>query len=65
MALNREFPEGVRGRGLKLVSDDAPQPTSRSFMRDIATLAIEQIFISPDNPKGNAETERVMRTIKE
>jgi len=34
-------------------------------MRDMATLGIEQIFTSYDNPKGNAETERVMRTIKE
>jgi len=65
MALNREFPEGVRGRGLKLVSDNGPQPTSRSFMQDMASLGIEQIFTSYSNPKGNAETERVMRTIKE
>ena len=26
---------------------------------------MEQIFTSYDNPKGNADTERVMRTIKE
>jgi len=34
-------------------------------MRDRRTLGIEQIFTSYDNPKGNADTERVMRTIKE
>ena len=34
-------------------------------MRDMATLGIEQIFTSYDNPKGNADTERAMRTIKE
>ncbi|MFN3740602.1 MAG: integrase core domain-containing protein, partial [Thermodesulfovibrionales bacterium] len=34
-------------------------------MKDMATLSIEQIFTSYDNPKGNADTERVMRTIKE
>jgi len=34
-------------------------------MKDMATLDIEQIFTSYDNPKGNAGTERVMRTIKE
>ncbi|MCX7913040.1 MAG: hypothetical protein N2511_00490 [Thermodesulfovibrionales bacterium] len=28
-------------------------------------LGIEQIFNSYDNPKGNADTERVMRAIKE
>lgn len=31
----------------------------------MATLDIEQIFCSYDNPKGNADTERVMRTVKE
>ena len=65
MAIQREFPGGVRGNGLKLISDNGSQPTATSFMRDMATLGIEQIFTSYDNPKGNAETERVMRTIKE
>jgi len=65
MAIQREFPGGVRGSGLKLISDNGSQPTATSFMKDMATLGIEQIFTSYDNPKGNAETERVMRTIKE
>jgi transposase InsO family protein len=65
MAIQREFPQGVRDRGLKLISDNGSQPTSVSFMRDMGTLGIEQIFTSYDNPKGNAETERMMRTIKE
>jgi len=34
-------------------------------MRDMALLGIKQIFTPYDNPKGNAETERVIRTIKE
>ena len=34
-------------------------------MRDMATFGIEQIFTSYDNPKGNAETERMPRTVKE
>ena len=55
----------MRGAGLKLVSDNGSQPTSTSFMRDMKVLGIEQIFTSYDNPKGNAETERMMRTIKE
>lgn len=65
IALNKEFPEGVRGKGLKLISDNGCQPTPVSFMRDMATLGIEQIFTSYDNPKGNADTERMIRTIKE
>jgi len=64
-ALGREFPDGVRGSGLKLISDNGSQPTSVSFMRNMATLGIEQIFTSYDNPKGNADTERMIRTIKE
>ncbi len=31
----------------------------------MALLDIEQIFTSYNNPKGNAETERMIRTIKE
>jgi len=65
MAIIRGFPEGIRGSGLKLISDNGSQPTATSFISDMATLGIEQIFTSYDNPKGNAETERVMRTIKE
>lgn len=65
MAVNGEFTDGVRGQGLKLISDNGSQPTSRSFIGDMATLEIEQIFTSYDNPKGNADTERMMRTIKE
>jgi len=64
-AIEREFSQGVRDQGLKLISDNGSQPTSVSFMRDMATLGIEQIFTSYDNPKGNAETERMLRTIKE
>lgn len=65
IAINREFPGGVRGAGLRLISDNGSQPTSVSFMRDMAILGIEQIFTTYDNPKGNADTERMMRTIKE
>jgi len=34
-------------------------------MKDTAELGLNQIFCSYDNPRGNAETERVIRTIKE
>ena len=64
-AVLQEFPNGVRGQGLKLISDNGCQPSSRSFMKVTATLDIEQIFTSYNNPKGNAETERFMRTLKE
>jgi transposase InsO family protein len=64
-AVQAEFPNGVRGAGLKLVSDNGSQPTATGFMTAMSLLGIEQVFTNYDNPKGNAETERLMRTIKE
>jgi len=64
-AFSKHFPWGVRERGLNLVSDNGSQPTSVSFMKDMVLLGVNQIFCSYDNPKGNEETERVIRTIKE
>ena len=65
MAVNRQFPEGVRGHDLFLMSDNGSQPTSITFMKECRTLDIKQAFTSYNNPKGNADTERMMRTIKE
>lgn len=64
-AVMAEFPDGVNGKGLNVMSDNGTQPTAVSLMRDLATLGINQIFTTYNNPKGNAETERMMRTIKE
>jgi putative transposase len=64
-ALNAQFPNGARGRGLKLVSDNGCQPNSGAYMRYCLEVDVEQIYTSYNNPKGNAETERFMRTMKE
>lgn len=64
-ALNAQFPGGARGEGLKLVSDNGCQPTSGAYMRYCSKVEVEQIYTSYNNPKGNAETERFMRTMKE
>lgn len=65
-AVNTQFPEGIRETGkLKLVSDNGSQPTSVSFMASCGLMGIKQIFTSYNNPKGNADTERVIRTLKE
>jgi len=65
-AVNRQFPHGLRESGkLRLVSDNGCQPTSVRFMQECRALGVEQIFTSYDNPKGNADTERVIRTLKE
>ncbi len=50
---------------LYLISDNGSQPTSKRYMEACSVLEIEQIFTSYNNPKGNADTERVIRTLKE
>jgi putative transposase len=65
MALNRQFPDGIRGNRLFLMSDNGSQPTSVSFMKTCRSLDINQAFTSYNNPKGNADTERMFRTMKE
>jgi transposase InsO family protein len=65
MAVSRQFPAGVRDQGLSLMSDNGCQPTALAFTKACSTLGIQQAFTSYNNPKGNADTERVMRTLKE
>ena len=65
MAVNGQFPDGARGRGLSRRSDNGCQPTSLAFMRACATLEGHQAFTRDNNPKGNVDTERVIRTLKE
>ena len=55
--LNKEFPGGVRGNGLKLMSDNGSQPTSLSFMKACSILEVHQVFTSYNNPKGQIQRE--------
>ena len=67
-AINDRFPQGIKDSVKNppfLVSDNGCQPTSQRFMQSCSTLGIKQIFASWSNPKGNSDTERVMRTLKE
>ncbi len=66
-ATNNQFPQGIlsKNENLFLMSDNGSQPTSRKFIKSCSSLEIKQIFTSYNNPKGNADTERVIRTIKE
>ena len=64
-ALNGQFPDGARGHDLHLMSDNGSQPTSLRFMKACSHLQVHQAFTSYNNPKGNADTERMMRTMKE
>jgi putative transposase len=65
MAVHQQCPEGARGMGVSLMSDNGCQPTSLAFMEACRSLEIHQAFTSYNNPKGNADTERFMRTLKE
>lgn len=66
-AVNNQFPNGIlsKNKELFLISDNGSQPTSQKFMKECSVLEIPQIFTCYNNPKGNADTERVIRTIKE
>ena len=67
-AVNRQFPRGIleaENLELNLMSDNGSQPTSLTFMRESRVLGIKQAFTAYANPKGNADTERLIRTVKE
>lgn len=67
-AVNSRFPKGIKEslkERLFLISDNGCQPTSQRFMQSCSILGLKQIFTTWSNPKGNSDTERVMRTIKE
>ena len=65
LGILKKLPKGSLGKELKLVSDNGCQPSSIAFQKACKLLGIEQIYTSYNNPKGNAETERMMRTMKE
>lgn len=65
MALQQQFPGGVQEHGLCLMSDNGCQPTGKTFTNACTALGITQDFTSYTNPKGNGDTERMMRTLKE
>lgn len=62
-AVNRQFPDGMREHNLHLMSDNGCHATS--FMAACHALSIQQAFTSYNNPKGNADTKRYMRTLTE
>ncbi len=64
-AVQTQCPEGARAYDISLMSDNGCQPTSEAFMKACHHMGIHQAFTSYNNPKGNADTERMMRTIKE
>ena len=64
-AVQQQFPDGVKDHGLSLMADNGCQPTAVAFMHACRAMGITQAFTSYNNPKGNTDTERLMRTLKE
>jgi putative transposase len=64
-AVHQQVPDGTRGQGLALLSDHGCQPTAVACMAACRTLGLPQALTSYNNPQGNADTERCMRTRKE
>lgn len=58
-------PRGSRSYGISIMSDNGSQPTSKRYEKELETLGITHVTTSYNNPKGNADTERFMRTFKE
>ena len=65
MSVDNNCPLGSREYELNLMSDNGSQPTSEKYENAAALLGIKHITTSYSNPKGNADTERFMRTFKE
>ena len=63
MAVNRQFPHGIEGETLHLMSDNGCQPTSVRFLATCGTLGIQHAFPSHNNPKRNADTDRSIRPL--
>ena len=64
-ALEEALEDIQEDKSLFLVSDHGSQPTSKTFRDFCRDKEITQIFTTFNNPKGNADTERFSRTLKE
>lgn len=68
-AVNMQFPEGICNvehydSVPGIVSDNGCQPMSRAYAEFEKSLGLQHIFTSYNNPKGVADTERAIRTLK-
>jgi len=65
MALNAEFPDGVRGQNLTLRMDNGCQPTSRLYQDTLTTCDITGEWIGFNCPEQNAYVESLIGTLKQ
>ena len=63
-ALNKAFPEGAKGRGLRLVHDNGSQFTSRRFREFVKSLEIEDIRTAYRHPQSLGILEAWHKTLK-
>jgi len=64
-AVTQRFPDGVRGAGLKIASDNGTAFLSHSVQAFAALLEVELMRTRVRYPEGNGRCERLIRTIKE
>ncbi|MBH8609387.1 integrase core domain-containing protein [Thermoactinomyces sp. CICC 10521] len=64
-ALEKRFPQGVKGRGLTIRSDNGCQMTSRRYVKALQDAGIKQERTGYNNPDTDAYIERWFRTLKE
>jgi transposase InsO family protein len=51
--LNKKWTDKAKSQGIKLVSDNRSQSTSKIFSEFYKSLEREQVFITYNNPKDN------------
>ncbi|WP_370589786.1 IS3 family transposase [Thermoactinomyces sp. CICC 10523] len=64
-ALEKRFPQGVKGRGLMIRSDNGCQMTSCRYVKALQDAGIKQERTGYNNPDADAYIERWFRTLKE
>lgn len=64
-AVMNRFPQGSRGAGLTLTTDNGTQFTSKRFVATMAQLGITHRRTAYPHPEGNSYIERFHRSLKE
>ena len=64
-AIRERFPEGVRGRGLKVASDNGSAFLSEHFQAFARELEVALLRTRVGYPEGNGRCERLICTLKE
>jgi len=63
--VHKEFPDGVRGKSLRLRSDNGSQPTSKAYVDVLETLDITGEWTGFNCPEQNGHVESLIGTLKQ